>query len=184
MLLRVLRNQDIKLFPDVNPVRRFPNMSVVSKKHAAYSTTQVDKLRDLISERDPQLLLFIRFIYFTLARPKELRLLKVSNVRLDFKQILIRGEVSKTNIEEFVGMSPTFEEAINGSGVLNYPQDHYLFGVTGKPVRFRLEKASSENGFVSLSMNLNCVKSIPTTRSIALSTPVLCNYISQRKTLT
>jgi integrase len=131
--VEVLRSQDTKLFPDANPVARFVNMPVVSKKHAAYTTDQVDKLRQLIGDRDQQMLLFIRFIYFTLARPKELRLLKVSDIRLDFKRILVRGEVSKTSIEEFVGISPALEDIINQSGILKYPADNYVFGIKGSP---------------------------------------------------
>lgn len=115
-----------------NPTK-VDKLKVTSHTHAAYTQAQLKQFTEAINDNDAQLLLFIRFIYFTLARPKELKFLKISHIRMDVKRILIVGENAKTNIEQYVGIAPVFEKMIIDSGILNYPPDYYVFTANGKP---------------------------------------------------
>ena len=125
--IETLRKLDVKLFPTRNPFAKIDKLKAVSKKHAVYSQPQLQKLRELIAPADPQLLLFLQMIYFTLARPKEIRHLKVGHIRMDLQKILFVGEHAKTDIEEYVGMNESLARLINESGVLNYPPHYYVF---------------------------------------------------------
>lgn len=123
----VLRRLDPTLFRDGNPTVGIDRHRVVSKKHAAYNTEQLEKLRALIEPADAQLLLFIRFLYYTLARPKELRFLKVGHIQMSEKRILMLGENAKTSREDFVGINANFAAIIRTSGILDYPPDYFVF---------------------------------------------------------
>lgn len=127
--IETLRELDESLF-EKNPVD-VDKLKEVSHTHAAYSTAQLKKFADTIG--DKQLLLFIRFVYFTLARPKELSFLKVGHIQMDFKQVLIAGEEAKTGREQYVGINGEFAKLIEASGVLDYPHDCYVFSALGTP---------------------------------------------------
>lgn len=129
----VLRKLDLKLWPEANPAARLEKLKVTSKTHAAYTVDQLKKFTEAIEPTDPQLLLFIRFIYYTLARPKEIRFIKVGHIRMEFNKILIVGETAKTDIEKYVGISSEFAAIIQRSGILNAPPEHYVFTNTGTP---------------------------------------------------
>jgi len=129
----LLRKLDSKLWPQNNPAARLEKLSTTTKTHAAYSTDMLKEISELIKPRDPQLLLFIRFIYYSLARPKELRFVKVAHIRLQFNKMLMVGEHSKTDYEQYIGISEEFESIIKNSGILNYPADSYIFTDKGTP---------------------------------------------------
>jgi len=61
---------------------------------------QIKKMHNLITPRDPQLMLFLYFICYTLARPKELLHLKVAHLRPDVARVLLVGEHAKTDVEK------------------------------------------------------------------------------------
>lgn len=128
-----LRKLDHKLWPHANPVARIEKLPTVTKTHAAYTPEQLQQFIHVIADKDPQLLLFIRFIYYTLARPKELRFLKVGHLRMDLNRVLLVGEHAKTDMEKYVGMSEQFKHIITDAGIMNYPPDYYVFTDTGRP---------------------------------------------------
>ncbi len=127
-----LRGLDESLFPNRNPVV-VKKYKVTKLTHAAYSTTQLKAFIKLIEKKDAQLLLFIRFIYYTLARPKEIKLIKVGHIHLDIKQIMMSGADAKTSIEKYIGISDEFARIIRASGILKYPSDYYVFSALGVP---------------------------------------------------
>lgn len=128
-----LRKLDDRLFPDKNPVV-FNNLKTVSRVHAAYTEKQLKEFSEAIAPRDPQLLLFIRFIYFTLARPyEEVRSIRVGHISLEHRRVLIDGGSAKTGLENYVGISKAFEKTIRDSNILDCPDDHFVFGRDGTP---------------------------------------------------
>jgi integrase len=133
-----LRKLDANLWPDRNPCHRLEKLPTTTKTHAAYTTAQLNQFIEAIAPKDPQLLLFIRFIYYTLARPKELRFLKVGHIRSDFEKILFEGEHAKTDQEKYIGISTQFATVIAESGILNYPAEYYVFGNSGIPGQKRV----------------------------------------------
>lgn len=136
--VETLRKLDEKLLPLANPVRSFQREKVVKKKRAAYSPQQMARLRELIEPHDKQLLLYLQFIYFTLARPTELKNLRVGHIRLDVNKILIAGETAKTGIEQYVNISQTLASLIAHSGIMNYAADLYVFSNAGHPAPTRV----------------------------------------------
>lgn len=123
-----LLKRDPKLFT-INPASVIDSLPVVAKKHAAFTDKQVTVIIKKCKElKYNQLLLFIQFVYYTLARPNELIQLKISNIDLEGRKIFIPGEVSKTKFDETVGISDRLYEVIKKSGVMKFPPDYYVFG--------------------------------------------------------
>jgi integrase len=65
-----------------------------------------------------------------LARPDEIRQLKIGNIDLDKRRIRITADDAKTDIENFVGISDRFYQIISESGLMEYPQNFYVFNNT------------------------------------------------------
>jgi len=132
-IFEVLRKTDHKLFPNRNPFADIEKQRTTSRKHAAYSNAQLAKFKEVIEPTDPQLMLFLHFIYFTLARPKEIMLLKVGHIRMDIRKILFSGDDAKTDIEEYVGINDTFAAIIESSGILKASPNAYVFTQAQQP---------------------------------------------------
>jgi len=62
-----------------------------------------------------------------LSRPEELRHLRVGDIQFAERKILFRSEVSKTNIEQHVGINESLAKAIEESGILKFPPNHFVF---------------------------------------------------------
>lgn len=78
-----------------------------------YQKQQKSRLKRLISKEDPELWLFIQFIYYTFIRPNsELRLLQVMHLMLDEGKIFIPGTISKNRDSEYVAIPPVFLPAV------------------------------------------------------------------------
>ena len=125
-----------------NPAEKIKKLPTVATKHAAYSDEQVKAIVDKCTEMKlPVMLLFIRFIYYTMSRPStEIRLLKIENIDLFKRRIFFAAANDKNKTDNYVGISDRFAAIIAESGLLNYPAHFYIFGMhgpsEGKPVGY------------------------------------------------
>jgi integrase len=69
---------------------------------------QIKRLSKAISEADPELWLFVQFIYYCFIRPNELRHLRAEHILIESNQIYIPGEVSKNGKSEYVSIPNAF----------------------------------------------------------------------------
>jgi integrase len=130
-LFNTLIDRDKKLFSGVNPIAKVDFLKTESKKHAAYTDEQMIRIRDIIIKgNEPYLLLFIQFMFFTLARPDEIRFLKIGDIKFSDKKILFQSQDAKTSIDEFVGINDSFARVIEQSGILNFPENYFVFSVS------------------------------------------------------
>lgn len=118
-----------------NPTHGIVMLPTITRKHAAYSNEQIQEIKkECVEQKQAQLLLFIQFIFHTLARPNsEIETLKIEQIELDQERIFISGNDDKTRTDAYVDIYPPLMEAINESGILNYPPHYYIFGRTGVP---------------------------------------------------
>jgi integrase len=126
------------------PLRNISMLPVVAKMNPAYSNDQITaiKLEIVNSAANAakhrrlgyiQLQLFISFIYYLLARPKEIQQLKVGDIDIEGKRVFIKGEISKNKTDDMVELSPQLIEIIKEFGIMDYPQHFYIFGKKGVP---------------------------------------------------
>jgi integrase len=122
-----------KLFYN-NPVNAIERLKTAKRKHAAFGDDQIKAIIKRGIELElHQLVFFVRVMYYTLARPKEIIGLRVRDIDLANDRIRFIGENAKNWNEESVNVSPGFKKYILQSGVLNYDPEFFLFGLNGCP---------------------------------------------------
>lgn len=127
-LINVLIGQNPRLFNSVNPFSTVKVLQTQSRKHAAFTDDQLRALIALALQKNwHQIALFIRYMYYSLARGKELAGLKVGHHDMIRRKILFHVDSAKTNIEDYIGMSDRLAEIITESGVMDFPQHYYVF---------------------------------------------------------
>lgn len=86
---------------------------------------QARRLLSHIDQADPELGLFVRFLYYCFIRPKELRMLRVGDVLLEEGDIRVPGEVSKNTKTQFVAIPAAFRPSLNF--LYEKPAADYIF---------------------------------------------------------
>lgn len=124
----LIKKSDRQLFRGKNPIADVPILQTQSNKHASFTDDQLKAIVDYaISKGDHHVVLFIQFMYYTLARPEELRQLRVGNIDLARRKILFKASEAKTGIEEYVGINERFMSILQASGVMEFPRHFYVF---------------------------------------------------------
>lgn len=123
-----------------NPAKEISKLRVSNSSHIPYTDKQAERVKDHLREKDPQMFLFCAFIYYTLARPKEIQLLKVRDIRgnklLISAQVEVKGEkkqLSKNHKSQYVIIPDGLQELIREFNVLDYNSDFFIFGNKGEP---------------------------------------------------
>lgn len=133
----------------VNPVYHVPKGYDKDEAPRPVVSFDIQKFRDTISKRDPQLWMAIEFETYCFLRPgKELRLLKIRDI--DFARGVINVDRfrSKTNRERFATIPDHFLIKIREVYNLHkYNRDHYVFGKEYKPGPECLGKNNLKNRF-------------------------------------
>ena len=70
---------------------------------------QAKRLLKTIDEKDPELGIFIRYIYYCFIRPNELRQLRVGDLLLEEMEIRIPGNVSKNRKTQYIVIPEAFQ---------------------------------------------------------------------------
>jgi integrase len=134
-VINFLRKLDPKLFEGQNPIiNSIDLLPVIVRKHAAFTSEQLQQIIEKCRMREYwQLILYIQFGYYTLARPNEIVRLKIKHIDLERSRIFIPGDISKNKRDEYIGISAHFAKIIRDSGILSYHSDFFVFGSRGVP---------------------------------------------------
>lgn len=98
-----------------------------------FSREQIARIKDFLTQNgDEQLLLFVSFIYYTLARP-ESEILTMQVRDLKEYHIFIPASRSKTKRARNVAIARHFEETIRTARLREYPPHFFIFGEDGTP---------------------------------------------------
>ncbi len=94
---------------------------------------QVKQLIEHIGAADPDLKLFVEFMFYTFIRPKELRSLRAGDILMDDAEIRVRAEISKNKKTQFVAIPDVFLPRL--SFVYDLAPGAHIFTnlATGKP---------------------------------------------------
>jgi integrase len=109
----------------INPFKGTKKQQEDIGKNIAFSEDQMEKLW---AAMDPNMKLFTRFIYFTYIRPIELLRLRVRDVRMEMRQIIIHGDQSKNKKQQSVVIPDSFLMELQDLDYGKMPGDWYLFG--------------------------------------------------------
>lgn len=125
---------------EANPAKAIKKLKTASSTHIPYTEKQAEKIKSYLAAKDPQLLLFCAFIYYTLARPKEIQLLRIRDLRGN--KLLIKATVkvdgvekqlSKNHKSQYVVVPEGLRKMIEDQGVMDYNPDFFIFSIGGKP---------------------------------------------------
>lgn len=125
---------------EANPAKAIKKLKTASSTHIPYNEKQAERIKSYLAAKDPQLLLFCAFIYYTLARPKEIQLLRIRDLRGN--KLLIKATVkvdgvekqlSKNHKSQYVVVPEGLRKMIEDQGILDYNPDFFIFSIGGKP---------------------------------------------------
>ena len=79
------------------------------------------------AKEDPELWLFVQFMYYCFIRPGELVKLKVGAIDLDDEKILIDADISKNHKSEYVIIPAPFAAVLRELNINKYKHSYYVF---------------------------------------------------------
>jgi integrase len=123
-----------------NPFRVKKLKHEVTTKNQAFS--EVDRLRieKYLIEYEPELYLITRLIYYAFIRPGELNKLRVQDVKLTEKYIVIPGNISKNGKTETVPIIPPLLVELQKLELQDVRHNFYLCGKGLVPSRYESGK--------------------------------------------
>ena len=90
-----------------------------SRKNLAFSPGQIEKIKKIVEEKNPELWIFIQFIYYCYLRPNEIRQLEHRYFNLDELKIFIPASISKNGKDGYVSIPESFYKILKNSEVFN-----------------------------------------------------------------
>ncbi|MEO8769010.1 MAG: site-specific integrase [Ferruginibacter sp.] len=119
-----------------NPFDSIRIKKVRGKSLLPFHPNQITELKNIIAKEDPQLWDAILFQYYLYFRPKEIRMLKISDILFDEMKIILRDEVAKDD-DNYLKTIPIPMQKM----ILEYkkfPFDYYIFSSNGEPGKNQL----------------------------------------------
>lgn len=116
----------------IHPGKGIVELKTASKKHRYYDEAKFKKVRELMVEHDPLLFFASKLVYYLCIRSeKELKNLKLENILIERKQVLIQAADSKTDTDRMI---PIPDDLMNELIDLKneFPKAVYAIGVTKK----------------------------------------------------
>lgn len=111
-----------------NPFSKVKKFAQITGRNIAYSDIQKLEIEAYLKDHNHNLYLFTQWIYYTCIRPIELLRLKVSNVDLKNKNIVIYADQSKNKKMESVVIPDAFVPILESMNINSYDKDCFLFG--------------------------------------------------------
>jgi integrase len=116
----------------IHPGKGIVELKTASKKHRYYDEGKFKLVRELMAEHDPLLFFASKLVYYLCIRSeKELKNLKLENILIERKQVLIQAADSKTDTDRMIPIpDDLLSELISLKA--EFPKAVYVIGVTSK----------------------------------------------------
>lgn len=122
--------EDLILKNPCNGIRKLPE---ISETHVAYSNDQATKYFDYMGQKNPQLLLFCKFIGMAFIRCEEARHIKVGDIDFQRKTITVSAGNIKTGKRTVKPLLDVFYQILLNAKIHKYPPEYYVFSGEGHP---------------------------------------------------
>lgn len=118
-----------------NPVFEVPNFGkIVDEASYPIPKHDRDKLAKLIKKEDPQLWLACCMEYYMAIRPgEEIRAMKVGQVNINSKKIIVKSYIAKNSKSETIDMPEQLYREFKKHNLDRYPAEFYIFSHNGMP---------------------------------------------------
>ncbi len=130
-----------KCYVEVNPFEKIKLKKVDEKKRTIVDEESRKKIVEYLESKDSNFLTVLQLVNVSLIRPKEIRNLRIRDVKLAERAIVIRGENAKNHHERYSALSPQVMERLLNMHLERYPEDYYLFGSDFMPSEKRCPDA-------------------------------------------
>lgn len=124
-LMGVLIDEEIIKHNPVKEIKKEP--APKGRGYVRLTDDEQDRIYVHLLNEAPFYLEFLTFIYTAGIRPKEILLIKISDIDLKKRKIAIRPEVAKTNAFRLIPVTDDMLEILNSREVAKLPPDWYLF---------------------------------------------------------
>lgn len=104
---------------------KLPETETESNK--AFEAEHLKTINDYLIDFEPNFYVLTQFMYHTFVRPRELRSLKISDIDLINRQLIVKGEISKNRKRETVPLNETILKILQ-KYIQNKDKNFYLFG--------------------------------------------------------
>jgi integrase len=122
-----------------NPFDVLKDKTTESSNYMVYSVSQKKQLKEYFTEHDKRLLIFVQFIFFTLARPAELCRIKLHHIKDG--AVFIPSFYAKTRGGRTIPiLKPILNLLYKEIKIQDYPSHYFLFGKDGKPSNMEIQK--------------------------------------------
>jgi len=111
-----------------NPFGKIEKMAHDIGKNHAFTSTEKKQLIERCKLEDRPLYHFINFMYHGFIRRSELVQLRVQDVDVENRTILINSKISKNRKQESVSITEGLLGVIEEMNLKNYPDDNFIFG--------------------------------------------------------
>lgn len=111
-----------------NPLKKIPMQPQEDNKHMAFDSKQKERLKQYMLEHDRPLWDFVKFIYHLWVRPSEVLQVKIEDIDLQRRTVMIWGGVAKNRRQIPVDIPNSFIVEMKELNLENYPSGYYLFG--------------------------------------------------------
>ncbi len=104
-----------------------------TKKNMAFSSSQIERIKDYAIVHDPATWVLCQIIYYTYLRPIETTRLQLKHILLDQKRIFVPGSISKNRTDAHIIIPDPLYKIFRDMNFGNLNQDLYLLGKDGVP---------------------------------------------------
>jgi integrase len=121
------RNKYISSSPVVDIETR---KKIKTEFHQVFSDEDFETVKTWLKENDPYMLLFVKAIYYTCIRPKELRYLQLKHIDLATNKITVPASIAKNKKAIPVHIVPNLRIELDRLNLGQFSSEYYLFGST------------------------------------------------------
>ena len=127
----------------VNPVTDVETRTkMATESHQVFSDKDFKIIMKWLEEHDRYCMFFVKMIYYTCIRPKELRFLQLRHIDLKQKVITVPASISKNKKSIPISIDASLASELKSMKLASYPESNYLLGSTSSIIG---EKRIGEN---------------------------------------
>lgn len=130
-----------------NPCHGVAKLREGEKFREPFTEKQLSQLRDYLLREDPYYYLACLLTYYGLIRPLELTFIKIGDISIQDKAIVLHGEHTKNGRDAAIAINNIIARHIVHLGVLSFPSHYYLFGTKFHPGEKRIAVQSIRGRF-------------------------------------
>jgi len=110
-----------------NPCKDIAKLPTDIGKNIAFNDKEIQAIKTSIQKNMPYLLRFVEFMFYTLARPNEIRQLRVRHIDMENRLVRIPASISKNKKSEYVQIPEQLYKILTRFKLEEYPQDYFVF---------------------------------------------------------